>query len=84
MRAVVFEGNSQIQAPGGLYAEGLLRFEYGGLIYLKGLIFGFLRYLKLNHRCLLCGHGFFTNKNHSSANLELRANDKKTSTNRIT
>ena len=35
----VFEGNFQVQAPGGLYLEGLfnggffLRYEFGGLIF---------------------------------------------------
>ena len=44
-----FEGNFQVQAPGGLYSEG--RFN-GGIfafrvssLYLEGLIFGILRYL---------------------------------------
>ena len=42
-----FEGNFQVQAPGGLYLEGrfngrFLRYEFGSL-YLKGLIFGILR-----------------------------------------
>ena len=45
----VFEGNFQVQAPGGAYirrgdlTEGFLRYEFGGL-YLEGLIFGILRY----------------------------------------
>ena len=31
----VFEGNFQVQPPGGLYleAESFLRYEYGGLIF---------------------------------------------------
>ena len=43
-----FEGNSQVQAPGGLYLKG--RFNGGffalrlGGLYLEGLIFGILRY----------------------------------------
>ena len=46
-----FEDNFQVQAPRGLYLEGrlillegFLCYEFGGL-YLKGLIFGILRYL---------------------------------------
>ena len=50
-----FEGNFQIQAPGGLYSEG--RFNEGffcvpslgvlylEVLYMEGLIFGILRYL---------------------------------------
>ena len=44
----VFEGNFQVQAPGGLYLEGLFNggvfclTRLGGL-YLEGLIFGILR-----------------------------------------
>ena len=43
----VFEGNFQVQNPGGSYSEGrfdggILRYEFGGL-YLEGLIFGILR-----------------------------------------
>ena len=44
----VFEGNLQVQAPGGLYSEG--RFNGGffalrglGALYLEELIFGILR-----------------------------------------
>ena len=55
----VFEGNFQVQAPGGIifgraiFTEGLLRYRFGGLIFgraypwrdlsMKGLIFGILR-----------------------------------------
>ena len=45
----VFEGNFQLQAPGGSdiwkgdLTEGFLRCEFGGL-YLEGLIFEILRY----------------------------------------
>ena len=44
----VFEGSFQVQAPGGLYLEGLFNggvfclTRLGGL-YLEGLIFGILR-----------------------------------------
>ena len=44
----VFEGNFQVQAPGGAYiwrgdlTEGFLLCEFAGL-YLEGLIFGILR-----------------------------------------
>ena len=56
---VVFEGKFQVQAPraggGGAYirrgdlTEGFLRYDFGGLIfgrglYMEGLIFGILRY----------------------------------------
>ena len=44
----VFEGNLQVQAPGGRYiwrgdsAEGYLRYEFGGLIYMwRGLFLEF-------------------------------------------
>ena len=54
----VFEGNFQVQAPGGAYiwrgdlTEVFLRYKLGGLIfgggggglYMEGLIFGVLRY----------------------------------------
>ena len=54
----VFEGNFQVQAPGGAYiwrgdlTEVFLRYKLGGLIfgggggglYMEGLIFGILRY----------------------------------------
>ena len=47
----VFEGNFRVQAPpGGAYiwrgdlTEGVLRYEFGGGLYLEGLIFGILRY----------------------------------------
>ena len=51
----VFEGNFQGQAPPGAYiwrgdlTEGFLRYEFGGAyiwrgFYMKGLIFGILRY----------------------------------------
>ena len=50
----VFEGNFQVQPPGGLYLEGrfnggffALRVWGGGGLYLEGLIFGILRYHKL-------------------------------------
>ena len=57
----VFEGNFQVQSPGGLYLEGrfnggFLRYELGGL-YLEGLIFGILRYLfisRLSNGFLSC------------------------------
>ena len=54
----VFEGNFQVQAPGGAYiwrgdlTEGFLRYEFGGGgggaciwrgLYTEGLIFGILR-----------------------------------------
>ena len=45
-----FEGNFQVQVPGGLSSKGrfkgasLLRYEFGGL-NLEGLIFELLRYL---------------------------------------
>ena len=50
----VFEGNFQVQAPGGAYirrgdlTEGFLRYEFGGAyiwrgLYMEGLIFGILR-----------------------------------------
>ena len=44
----VFEGNFQIQAPGGLYKEGrfngrLFALEVWGGLYLEGLIFEILR-----------------------------------------
>ena len=44
-----FEGNFQVQAPGGLYSEGrfngaIFAFRVSSL-YLEGLIFGILRYL---------------------------------------
>ena len=51
----VFEGNCQVQAPGGAYiwrgelTESFLRYEFGGLrrrgLYTEGLIFGILRYV---------------------------------------
>ena len=53
----VFEGNCQVQAPGGLYLEG--RFNGGSFalrvwgayiwrgLYTEGLIFGILRYSKI-------------------------------------
>ena len=52
----VFEGNFQVQAPGGAYirrgdlTEGFLRYEFGGAyiwrgLYMEGLIFGILRYI---------------------------------------
>ena len=54
----VFEGNFQVQAPGGAYiwrgdlTEVFLRYKLGGLIfgggggglYMEGLIFGILQY----------------------------------------
>ena len=47
----VFEGNVQVQGPGGLYSEGrlyggfFLRYEFGGGgLSLEGFIFGILRY----------------------------------------
>ena len=48
----VFEGKFQVQAPrgGGLYSEGFLLYDFGGLIlggaytWGRGLIFGILRY----------------------------------------
>ena len=55
----VFEGNFQVQAPGGAYirrgdlTEGFLRYEFWGAyiwrgLYMEGLIFGILRYYKGN------------------------------------
>ena len=51
----VFEGNCQVQAPGGAYiwrgelTESFLRYEFWGLrrrgLYTEGLIFGILRYV---------------------------------------
>ena len=51
----VFEGNCQVQAPGGAYiwrgelTESFLRNEFWGLrrrgLYTEGLIFGILRYV---------------------------------------
>ena len=46
----VFEGNFQVQVPGGLYLEGRLNGGFFGLriwrgLYMEGLIFGILRYL---------------------------------------
>ena len=29
----VFEADFQVQAPGGLYSEGFLHYEFGGLIF---------------------------------------------------
>ena len=57
----LFEGNFQVQDPGGAYiwrgdlTEGFLRYEFGGAyiwrgLYMEGLIFGILRYL--NYLCL--------------------------------
>ena len=52
---LVFEGNFQVQAPGGLYLEG--RFKEGFFVlrvwetyiwrglYMEGLIFGILQYI---------------------------------------
>ena len=42
----VFEGNFQVQAPGGLYLEwringGFLRYEFGGAYIWKGLLLDF-------------------------------------------
>ena len=50
----VFEGNFRVQAPQGAYiwrgnlTQGFSRYEFGGLIYLEGLIFGILRYFISN------------------------------------
>ena len=51
----VFEGNCQVQVPGGAYiwrgelTESFLRYEFWGLrrrgLYTEGLIFGILRYV---------------------------------------
>ena len=55
----VFEGNFQVQSPGGLYLEGRFNggfYELGGL-YLEGLIFRILRYLfisRLSNGFLSC------------------------------
>ena len=52
---LVFEGNFQVQAPGGLYMEGRFNGRFFALqvwgayiwrgLYMEGLIFGILRYL---------------------------------------
>ena len=50
----VFEGNFRVQAPQGAYiwrgnlTQGFSHYEFGGLIYLEGLIFGILRYFISN------------------------------------
>ena len=47
----VFEGNFQVQAPGGAYIwrgdlrAGFFEYEFGGGLSLEGLIFGILRYI---------------------------------------
>ena len=51
----VFEGNFQVQAPGGLYSEGRFNGGFFALrvwgayiwrgLYMEGLIFGILRYV---------------------------------------
>ena len=52
----VFEGNFQVQAPGGAYiwrgnlTEGFLRYRFGELtLNLEGLIFGILQYASHNN-----------------------------------
>ena len=52
---LVFEGNFQVQAPGGLYLEGRFNGGFFALrvwgaciwrgLYMEGLIFGILRYI---------------------------------------
>ena len=65
----VFEGNFQVQAPGGAYiwrgnlTEGFLRYEFGRAdiwrgLYMEGLIFGILRYsssLRPGTNAFTCG-----------------------------
>ena len=47
----VFEGKFHVQVPWGAYTqsddltEGFLRYDFGGSLYLEGLIFGILWYL---------------------------------------
>ena len=47
----VFEGKFHVQVPWGAYIqsddlmEGFLRYDFGGSLYLEGLIFGILWYL---------------------------------------
>ena len=58
----VFEGNFQVQAPGGAYiwrgdlTEGFLRYRFGGLILggtytWRGLFFLILRYFSMSPLC---------------------------------
>ena len=59
-----FEGNFQVQAPGGAYIwrgdlrEGFLHYKFGGL-YVEGLILGILRYACfILVECLISTNGF--------------------------